>query len=77
MLSPMKQMVLTCLSALVLAVSSPVNAQSIEVGGLSIDGPNGAEFGYFRLDNQRWVVPVLSKESARNNVTQRRYLLHF
>ena len=72
MVPPMKQMVLTCLSAIVLAVSSSVNAQSIKVGGLSIDGPNGAEFGYYRLDNQRWVVSVLSKESARNNVTKKK-----
>ena len=68
----MKQMLLMCVSTILLAVTSPINAQSIKGGALSIDGPNEAEFGYYRLDNQRWIVAVQTRESTRTKVTQRK-----
>ena len=69
----MKKILFMSLLTGLLAGASSANAQStISSGSLSIDGPNEAEFGYFQLDNNRWIVAVQTRESRRTQATKRK-----
>ena len=71
----LKQSFLIWLLTCLLAATSSVSAQSpstVKSGSFSIDGPNEAEFGYFRLDGERWVVAVQTRESTRTKDTKRK-----
>ena len=68
-----KKMFFMSLLTGLLAGAPSANAQStISSGSLSIDGQNEAEFGYFQLDNNRWIVAVQTRESRRTQVTKRK-----
>ena len=69
----MKKILFMSLLTGLLAGAPSANAQStISSGSLSIDGPNEAEFGYFQLDNNRWIVAVQTRESRRTQATKRK-----
>ena len=70
---PVKKIFFISLLTGLLAGAPSANAQStISSGSLSIDGQNEAEYGYFQLDNDRWIVAVQTRESRRTQVTKRK-----
>ena len=70
---PVKKIFFISLLTGLLAGAPSANAQStISSGSLSIDGQNEAEYGYFQLDNDRWIVAVQTRESSRTKVTKRK-----
>ena len=66
--SHMKPRILLSIFAGLIALASPVRAQSqpdIKFGVISLNDPIRGELSYYQLDGQRWVVAALTQESSR------------
>ena len=66
--SHMKPRILFSIFAGLIALASPVRAQSqpdIKYGVISLNDPIRGELSYYQLDDQRWVVAALTQESFR------------
>ena len=66
--SHMKPRILFSICAGLIALASPIRAQSqpdIKFGVISLNDPIRGELSYYQLDGQRWVVAALTQESYR------------